>query len=152
MKELTKQMLDNWKIRVEFDSTSETGYRVYHYSQIPGKAEFSWKEIKQSLNRRHHPKSGNTKRYYIISFSDYANNKKGITIPLHRLVWAYFVKDIPAGYDVSHKNDDSFNNYLDLDCIENSNLECITHKENINKRKCKWANQYGLKLKDRKEN
>ena len=136
MNELTKQMLNDWKIKVELSNEAKTGYKFYHYGQIPGTARFDWKEITPTLNWVYHPKSKNSKQYYIVSWSDYANTKRGITIPLHRLVYVWFIADAPKGYDISHKNDDSFDNRLD-------NLECITHRENLAKRKCKWANQYG---------
>ncbi len=39
---------------------------------------------------------------------------------VHKIVWTTFMGDVPAGLEISHKDDDKTNNALD-------NLEVITH-------------------------
>ena len=45
---------------------------------------------------------------------------------VHRLVWQTFVGEIPAGYEVNHKDHNKANNSL-------SNLELVTHSVNLKK-------------------
>lgn len=45
---------------------------------------------------------------------------------VHRLVWQTFVGEIPAGYEVNHKDHNKANNSL-------SNLELVTHSMNLKK-------------------
>ena len=150
-KELTKKMLEeDYKIKIEIDAAAEYGYRIYHYGQDPGKATFSWKEIHPKPNVTPHPK-GNDKTYLMVNWSDYRQNKTQKSVPLQRLVWCYFVEDIPAGYDIHHKDDNTYNNYICLEDIEKSNLAMITHAENVRLRK-KAANQYTGGKKDGQNN
>ena len=74
------------------------------------------------ITRKKFPKG---KQRYYVSFWDYAKNKF-IYYPLARLVYLNYVADIPAGYVVDHKNNDSLDNSID-------NLVCITRAENTKK-------------------
>ena len=71
-------------------------------------------------------KSGN---YY--RFSGYYN-LKGKHFLVHRAVWEAFNGEIPEGYDIDHIDGDPHNNCL-------SNLQAITHKENILKRNIDYS-------------
>lgn len=143
MRKLTKQDLKDYKIRIEIDPAAESGYKIYHLSEVPGKRDhvLTEKEIKPAIAERFHKKSGKTKRYYIISFSDYANSRKQVVLPLARAVYVYFISDIESWQDVDHIDNDSLNNNL-------YNLQLLTRSENLKKRSG-WINQYGLRLKDR---
>ena len=134
MKELTKEMLDNWHIKIRKDQTREWGYRIMHYGRNHRGKEMVWKEIKPVINGKYHPKSGQTKQYYIVGWSDYANTKKQISFPLARVIWAWFYNYVPADMDVDHIKD-SLDNNLD-------NLQLLTRAENLKKRGG-WVNQYG---------
>lgn len=46
---------------------------------------------------------------------------------VHRFVWEYHMGAIPHGYQINHINEDKTDNRLE-------NLECVTQKENIQKR------------------
>lgn len=48
----------------------------------------------------------------------------------HRVVWEYFNGEIPEGYEINHKNEDKTDNRL-------SNLELLSHKDNINYGSCR---------------
>lgn len=49
------------------------------------------------------------------------------TIPLSRVLYAWFVEDIPDGYVIDHLDNDPFNNNLD-------NLKLTTIADNLHKR------------------
>ena len=53
-------------------------------------------------------------------------NGKRIQKYVHRLVWETFKGSIPSGYEINHKDHDKSNNAL-------SNLELVTHSENLKK-------------------
>lgn len=45
---------------------------------------------------------------------------------VHRLVWETFNGVVPQGYEINHKDHNKYNNEL-------SNLEIVTHSENLHK-------------------
>lgn len=145
MNPLTKEMINIWGLKIKIDPTTESGYRVFHLGEVPGKRDhqLTWKEIKVSYNRRYHPKSGKTKEYYNVIFSDYRNTKRQIVLPLHRLLYAYFIADVPANLDVAHIDDNGLNNNL-------GNLILETRSQNLSHRKG-WVNQYGPKKVNREK-
>lgn len=51
---------------------------------------------------------------------------------IHRLVWETFVGPIPEGYEINHIDHDKANNAL-------SNLEVVTHSENLQKTFVKYG-------------
>lgn len=61
-------------------------------------------------------------------------NKSGKSYYVHRLVWAAFNKDIPAGMQINHINEDKTDNRLENLCL-------MTPTENLNygTRSCKAA-------------
>ena len=77
------------------------------------------------------------KYYPKVSFSV---KKKIYNIPLSRLVYVWFIGDIPNGYQVDHIDNNSFNNMPD-------NLQILTIEENLAKRfednPNAWTNQWG---------
>lgn len=75
-------------------------------------------------------KAGN---YYRVSMSYGLNGKHFL---VHRVVWEAFNGEIVKGYDIDHLDGDPSNNALE-------NLEMITHKENLQRRKMDYS--YALK-------
>ena len=120
MKFNTKNYLDSIGARVEI---TEGEIKVYQYS----------KRYKRDINKpiyvniKRHP-YGKDKTYLIVTFWD-AERNKTTSYALSRLVYLYFIGDIPAGYDVDHIDGDTFNNLPE-------NLQLLTRKENLAKREC----------------
>lgn len=95
------------------------------------------KEISITLATRKHKYRPN-KEYYKVSFS---TPYKTYNIPLSRLIYVWFVKDISEpGMVVDHIDNDSFNN-------DPANLRLLTIEENLTKRfednPEAWTNQWG---------
>lgn len=67
---------------------------------------------------------------------------KAVTLPLSRVIYAWFISEVPANMDVDHIDNNPENNEL-------SNLQLISRKANLAKRFLDNAytnvNQYGLK-------
>lgn len=76
------------------------------------------------------------KEYIKVQFS-YKNRTQAI--PLHRLLYAWWRGPIPEGMEIGHKDDDTFNNYLNPFDINDpkNNLYLTTVLDNRRKR---WAN------------
>ena len=140
MKELTLEMLISNGINIWLDDTKECGYCIMHYGRNHRGANMVWKEVKPVINGKYHPKSGQTKQYYIVGWSDYANTKKQISYPLSRVVYAWYKGRVPANMDVDHINNDSLDNSID-------NLQLLTRGQNLAKRSG-WINQWGPKEKE----
>ena len=82
-------------------------------------------------------KYGKTKVYPKVQFG-YKNKPTGI--PLGRIIYVWFIGDVPDGYVVDHIDNDPFNNDI-------RNLQLLTVEENIRKRfidneNVKCFNQY----------
>ena len=121
MKALTKQQLMELGIDV---SRLENGeYLVRHYGRNTRSLNRSLKVIKPSIIGNKHP-YGKEVMYKAYVFHE---NGKAYTISEHRLVYAWFIGDIPAKYDVDHIDGNRMNNSLD-------NLQLLTRKENLAKR------------------
>lgn len=120
-KSLTKQeLLDAGFIRVEYINDQWHVFR--HWRKNNSKEKFDT-EISITLARGKH-KYRPDKYYYKITYSF---NRKVINIPLSRLIYVWFKGDIPDGYVVDHKNNDSFDNTPD-------NLKLMTVGDNLKKR------------------
>jgi len=134
VKGLTKQDLINWGISVE---KTEDGYRVFRTGKPHGfaKTDVTREVPIHNIYAKH--KYGKEKGYPSICFS--VNNKpKGFA--LSRVVYAWFIGDIPDNYDIDHIDNNPYNNSLE-------NLQLLTRKENIAKRgparnqhNAKWSN------------
>lgn len=129
-KELTNDMLYDYRLVVNKDKAAECGYRIFRFGPTSKNSGSTLHELKVHKNTTHH-KYGEDKTYYIIGFSFFG---KQITIPLQRLIYAYYVDDIPEGYDIDHIDNNTLNN-------DPSNLQLLTRKDNIAKRFGK-KNQY----------
>ena len=64
------------------------------------------------------------KEYPAIVFS---YNNKTVSIPLGRLIYCWFVGDIPYNMDIDHINNNPFDNTIE-------NLQLLTREENLAKR------------------
>lgn len=73
-------------------------------------------------------KYGKTKYYYKVQFN---YKGRGVGISLGRFLCAWFYNEVPEGYVVDHKDDDTHNNTLD-------NLQVITLEANLEKR---WSKE-----------
>lgn len=120
-KKLTKQMLIDMGIKVEQNGDE---WVVLRYSPKCAKSKKCiWKTCKRrNIVRKH--KYAPDKIYVGYSWS-YKNKVFGCTES--RLVYAYFIGDIPDDYDVDHIDNDPTNNKL-------SNLRLLTREENLKKR------------------
>lgn len=119
---LTRTDLENWGISVT--ANDDGTYVIYRTGRKYGRSkEIVTRPIKQIAITKTH-KYGKTKTYMGVEFS---LNNKAKTIVLSRLVYAYFIGDIPANMDVDHIDNDSLNNKL-------SNLRLLTRKQNLAKR------------------
>lgn len=90
-----------------------TKYEVYEDGRI-------WSYKRNKFLRLTTRKDG----YQQVSLSD--NEGKRKTYKVHRIVWeAVTGSPIPEGYEINHRNEIKTSNMI-------SNLELLTHKENIN--------------------
>jgi len=70
--------------------------------------------------------------YYQIRLFN-KDNPKGKLYYIHRLVWETFKGEIPTGYEIDHKDSNTFNNTIE-------NLQVLTHRENNHKHSIKrWG-------------
>ena len=121
MKPLTKQQL--MELGIDVSRTEKGEYLVRHYGRNTSSPIRSLRVIKVSIIGKKH-QYGKETRYKAYLFHE---NGKAYTISEHRLVYAWFIDDIPAKYDVDHIDGDTMNNSLD-------NLQLLTRKENLAKR------------------
>ena len=124
-KSLTKQeLLDAGFTSVEY---IDNQWRVFRRWRKNSSKEKIDTEIKVTLACGKHKYRSN-KYYHKITYSF---NRKAINIPLSRLIYVWFKGDIPDGYVVDHKNNDSFDNDPD-------NL-----KKRFEDNEEAWVNQWG---------
>ena len=126
MNALTKQ--DLMELGIDVSRLENGEYLVRHYGRNTSSSKRSLKVIKVSIIGRKHP-YGKSIMYKAYLFCE---NGKRYTISEHRLVYAWFIDDIPAKYDVDHIDGDTMNNSLD-------NLQLLTRKENLAKRTLTWS-------------
>lgn len=130
--ELTKAMLLEWGIySIEWDEEQKTWVidRFWYKNKSRSKRHTNIKICKAVCKHKY----TKDKYYPIVTFS-YMNSIK--SIPLARLIYAWFVEDIPAGYVIDHIDNDPFNNYINSKDINDpkNNLQMLTIEENLAKR------------------
>lgn len=122
VKGLTKKDLIDWGISVE--KLEEGVYKIYRTHQASGlDKRIVTTECKQTMVKAKH-KHGKDMEYPAVVFSVRGKPK---AIGVHRLVYAWFIANIPDDYDVDHIDNDITNNKL-------NNLQLLTRAENIAKR------------------
>ena len=135
-KGLTKQELEDMGIvEIRWNKYLETWVITREWYKNNSKTK---KERKQlvvgSVLAKH--KYTRDKSYPKVSFS-YKN--KPAAFPVSRLVYVWFIEDVPDGYVVDHIDNDPYNNRL-------NNLQLLSIGDNIRKRfsdlDCKCFNQY----------
>ena len=123
-RKLTRDWLVSQKI-----SVSE--YDVYHETE-----KYGLRQLHPTVSISN-KKFGNPVKYLVIGWYNRYEHK-GYVFPYHRLLYAWYNNEVPEGYDVDHIDDNTFNNNLD-------NLQLLTHKDNMDKRKGNGHNQYNCK-------
>ena len=83
-------------------------------------------------------KYGLDKKYPFISVWDKRTKKQSVLL-VHNVVWIWYNGQVPDKMDISHKDDNPFNNSID-------NLEIISRKENLAKRKICGNQHYNTKI------
>lgn len=141
-KQLTRKMLEEMGITITMNN--EGDYVVTRLGPKCAKSkEKVLRTIKRSTMTRKHKYSPD-KVYVGYAWS---HNNKVFACTESRLVYAYFVGDIPDNYDIDHIDNNPFNNKL-------SNLRLLTREENLRKRfldntnNCKNQWDYIKKHKD----
>ncbi len=90
------------------------------------------KELKPFVLVKNH-KYGKNTIYEYIAFYNYKTHKMAF-MSYHSFLYAWFIGEVPAGYDVDHIDGDTLNNDV-------TNLQLLTRKENLAKRSIQ-GNQY----------
>ena len=135
MKELSKEILEKAGIYVEQDPYEECGYKILRYGIKAGRTkQKTWQKLNPCLNARYHKYSGKMNWYWLVGYSENGEPK---AYPLHRLVYAWFIGNVPGNMDVDHIDGDTLNNNL-------SNLQLLSRAENLAKRKG-FKNQWDSK-------
>ena len=110
------QVYVNGKLRKATITTKETKYGgVKHYVIVA----LPDRNVKVPITQKKKTKQG-IKNYKAWAY-------KAVTIPLGRLVVAWFTGSIEADEDADHIDNNTFNNHID-------NLQKLTRKENLAKR------------------
>ena len=123
-KELTREMLEEYGIKeVNYDKENNEWciIRYWHRSSTGKEKYLKRVKIRNVVGKRTYARD---KVYPAVVFSYHS---KAVSIPLGKLIYAWFKQRVPAGMDVDHKNNDPFNNQL-------GNLQLLTRKENLAKR------------------
>lgn len=105
------------------------GYEGYYQASNLGNI----KSVERTVNQRNggkqvkkehllKPSKNKTHSYYSVVLSKKGKRKSCL---IHRLVWLAFNGPIPEGFEINHKDENSFNNNL-------VNLNLLSHKDNIN--------------------
>ena len=125
-----QDLLDN-KVKIEVVNNNIVIYQDYIQTS---KKDYSYL---WSTERTQH-KLVNNHLYggdYVHLVTSIKIGDKLITMPVSNIVWIYYNDTIPAGYEVDHIDENTLDNRID-------NLQLLTPKENLRKRKFNGANQY----------
>ena len=90
------------------------------------------KELKPFVLVKNH-KYGKSTIYEYIAFYNYKTHKMAL-MSYQSFLYAWFIGDVPVGYDVDHIDGNTLNNDI-------SNLQLLTRKDNLAKRSIQ-GNQY----------
>lgn len=111
---------------------------VNELNEIYGGWENMEVRVRPYINTKKH-KYGKTMKYFYYSIYD-SRTGKSYSLPVSNFVWmaTHPDEEIPDGYDIDHINGDSLND-------DPENLQCITRKENLAKRKGAKNHYYYIK-------
>ena len=139
-KELTISQLESWGIKNVIWDDEDRMWRVERLWWPGGRIKrIEENKVLNILTEKDavcKHKYSSDKTYKIFSFSI---GVKQVSVPVARLVLAWFEGCVPEGYDAEHKDNNPFNNSYD-------NLYIISHADNLRKRfsdnNCACFNQY----------
>lgn len=118
-----QQLMDMGIYRIDWDKDSQQWWiDRYWYPNYRNKTKRHIRVKIHIVTAEH--KYGKTKRYPKIQINYLG---KGYAFPLSRVVYCWFINDIPDGYVIDHIDNDPFNNRL-------NNLQMLTIEENNRKR------------------
>ena len=147
---LTKQMLLDMGIHsIVWDEESNQWHIYREWFKCGKTKEKTLRRMKIVTSKRYHKYSNDT-IYQTVCF--FANNRCK-QISLQRLLYCWFIQDIPDGYVIDHIDDNQFNNKLE-------NLQMLTPEENqakryLNPNNCKnqwdYCKIHGLTVETRKD-
>ena len=122
-KKLNKAMLEEMGIKVELNPKTDE-WIVSRYAKRYGKSkESTWRVVKRRDIIRKHKYAPDT----IYPGYAWSYKNKPFIVTESRLVYAYFIGEIPEDYDVDHIDNDKFNNRL-------YNLKLLTRDDYISER------------------
>lgn len=123
-KGLTRQELVDMGIySINWDRDKQEWWVDRYWHRYGKTKEFTHTRLQTTIAIARH-KYGKDKEYPKVQFG---YNGKTMAIPLGRLLYVWFVEDVPDGYVVDHKDNNPFNNQI-------NNLQMLTIEDNIRKR------------------
>lgn len=133
---LTRELLEKNKIWVEFDENNQPKVKQAYSPCINGTTQNSrlWMEDRTEIEITTKHKYGKDMTYKAVVVKI---DGKAQTITMQNIVWVWFNGKIEPKHDIDHIDDNPMNNSID-------NLQMISRKENINKRKSGIKNQHDI--------
>ena len=122
-KKLTKEMLQEWGIEsISWDQDNNEWWIDRYWYNTKGTVKMHKKLAISTAVCKH--KFTQDKKYPIVSFS---YKCKMISLPLARIIYAWFNNEVPDGMVVDHIDNNPFNNRV-------NNLQIMTQAKNLEKR------------------
>ena len=125
-----QDLLDN-KVRVEVVNDNIVIYQDY-IQTTKKNCSYKWTTERTQHRITSNHLYGND---YVQLVTTIKIGDKTVCMPISNIVWIYYNDTIPAGYEVDHIDENTLDNRID-------NLQLLTPKENLRKRKFNGANQY----------
>lgn len=134
--QLTRELLESNNIWVEFDENNQPKVKQLYIPTASGLPQYSsrWMEDRSEIKITTKHKYGKDMTYKAIVVKI---DGKPNTITLQNIVWVWCKGKIKPKHDIDHIDDDPMNNSID-------NLQMISRKENLNKRKSGIKNQHDV--------
>ena len=119
---LTRKMLDEMGVKIEEGANGE--WVVSRLAVKCGKSKEKIVKVCKRVTMIRKHKYAPDKIYVGYSWS---HKNKVFAVTESRLIYAYFIGDIPENYDIDHIDNNPYNNKL-------NNLRLLTREENLRKR------------------